>query len=59
MEKELLRLTRENNEMLKQIIAYINHMNRNADGENMNDFMRNIIANMISNKFELNSSRYK
>lgn len=45
--------------MLKQIIAYINHMNRNADGENMNDFMRNIIANMISSKFELNSSRYK
>lgn len=40
--------------MLKQIIAYINHINRNANSENEQDFMRNILANMISNGLELN-----
>ena len=51
---ELIELTRENNYMLKQIIAYINHINRNANSENEQDFMRNILANMISNGLELN-----
>lgn len=45
---ELIRLTKENNYMLKQIIAYINHINANADNENNNDFIRNILANLIS-----------
>lgn len=47
--EELLQLTRENNYMLKQIIAYINHINANADNENSNDFIRNILANLVSN----------
>lgn len=47
--EELLQLTKENNYMLKQIIAYINHINANADNENSNDFIRNILANLVSN----------
>ena len=44
---ELLQLTRENNYMLKQIIAYINlHGNHTDD---MKDFTMNVLANMISN----------
>lgn len=46
---ELLKLTKENNEMLKQIIAYINYINGHASNENENDFIRNVIANLISN----------
>ena len=52
--KELLQLVKENNYMLKQIIAYINKINANADSENNNDFIRNILANLISNSIELN-----
>lgn len=45
-ERELLRLTRENNSMLKQIITYINlHGNHTDD---MKDFALNYIANVIS-----------
>lgn len=51
--EELLQLTKENNYMLKQIIAYINSINRNADNENSNDFIRNILANLISNTIDL------
>ena len=50
--EELLQLTRENNYMLKQIIAYINHINANADNENNNDFIRNILANLVSNQID-------
>ncbi len=52
--EELLQLTRENNYMLKQIIAYINKINANADNENNNDFFRNILANLISNSMDGN-----
>lgn len=52
--EELLQLTKENNYMLKQIIAYINSINRNADNENSNDFIRNILANLISNTVDYN-----
>lgn len=51
---KLLQLTEENNYMLKQIIAYINSVNRNADNENNNDFIRNILANLISNTIDYN-----
>lgn len=50
--EELLQLTRENNYMLKQIIAYINHINANADNENNNDFIRNVLANLVSNQID-------
>ena len=49
--EELLRLVQENNLMLKQIIAYINGVNSQASTENENDFVRNIIANLISSSF--------
>lgn len=48
-EQELLQLTRDNNRMLREIISYINLINSQADNENTNDFIRNILANLISN----------
>ena len=48
-EKELLRLTKENNFMLKQIYGYLSHHIANANQENIDDFIRNIMANIISN----------
>lgn len=44
-QEELLRLTRENNIMLKNIIQYLH-------GDNSVDFMQNIIANLIVNSLE-------
>lgn len=35
--------------MLKEIITYITQVHMGADKENANDFIRNIMANMISN----------
>lgn len=47
-EQELLTLTRANNIMLKQIIAYINaNGNHTDDGK---EFIMNVVANLISNK---------
>ena len=43
--EELLRLTRENNIMLRNIIQYLR-------GDNSVDFMQNIIANLIANGIE-------
>ena len=40
----------ENNMMLKEIIKYINYISMNASNENMDDFGRNVLANLISNK---------
>lgn len=48
-EKELLRLTKENNFMLKQIYGYLSQHIANANQENIDDFIRNILANVISN----------
>lgn len=44
-EEELLKLTRENNYMLKIIMNYLKH-------DNATDFMSNILANLVANKFE-------
>ena len=51
-ERELLRMVTENNIMLKSIIKYLSNQNNNADNENFNDFMRNIMANIISTNIE-------
>ena len=51
-EKELLELTRYNNRMLNDIINYINIREGHAQHENDADFLRNILANLISNKLE-------
>lgn len=40
--------TDENNMMLKEIIKYINYISMNASNENMDDFGRNVLANLIS-----------
>lgn len=53
-EQELLQLTRDNNRMLREIISYINLINSQADNENTNDFIRNILANLISNCMDSN-----
>lgn len=50
-ERELLRLARDNNRMLKEIVEYINFTNSRANSENENDFGRNVIANMVSSYF--------
>ena len=51
-ERELIRMTAENNYMLKSIIKYLSDQRINADSENFNDFIRNIVANMISTNME-------
>ena len=51
-ERYLLETTRENNRMLRSIIRYINHIEANASDENISDFYRNIMANMISERFK-------
>ena len=44
-EQELLRLTRENNELLKEILR---HIRRDDTG----DFLTNILANIIGNRID-------
>ena len=51
--KQLLRETHENNIMLKQIIKVINTYIANHHNENDDDFVRNVLANLISNKIDL------
>ena len=48
--KEILELLKENNKMLKEIIRYINYINAHAETENDNDFVRNVVANLVSNR---------
>jgi len=47
--KENNKLLKENNVMLNQIIQYINIKEGYHHEENDDDFMRNILANLISN----------
>ena len=47
--EEILQLVRENNILLKTICNYIEYKEHNAGNENFNDFIRNIMANQISN----------
>lgn len=51
--KQLLRETHENNIMLKQIIKVINTYVANHHNENEDDFVRNVLANLVSNKIDL------
>ena len=57
-EKYLLETTRENNKMLKEIIKYINYTISQASDENMDDFGRNILANLISNNIKKQYMKY-
>lgn len=45
METEELRLLRENNQMLKEIIWYL----KNSDNKTL-DFLINVIANQVANR---------
>lgn len=44
-EQELLRLTNENNELLRIILKYIKH-------DDVADFFTNIVANIIGNRID-------
>ena len=48
---KLLRIEKENNKMLRYIIKYINHNLYRESNEEFEDFGRNVLANVISNKF--------
>lgn len=45
---ELLEVTYDNNRMLKEIIKYINYINSNNPNQDSEDFLRNVIANVVS-----------
>lgn len=47
--RQLIKETHENNIMLKSIITAINTYIKHHPQENQNDFVMNIIANLISN----------
>jgi len=46
--KENNELLKENNKMLKDIINFINIYLSKINSENQHDFIRNVIANLIS-----------
>ena len=48
---KLLRIEKENNKMLRYIIKYINHNIYKEPSEEFQDFGRNVLANIVSNKF--------
>lgn len=52
--KQMAKEVHENNIMLRQIIKYLNRENLYANQENENDFVRNVIANLISSGFDFN-----
>lgn len=47
-EQELLELTKQNNILLRMILAMVQH-------DEGNDFIHNIIANLVANKMEGNT----
>ena len=47
-EQELLELTRQNNELLRAILRFVQH-------DEANDMMTNIVANLVANKMERNT----
>ena len=50
-EQELLELTRQNNELLRAILRFVQH-------DEANDMMTNIVANLVANKMEGNTNVY-
>ena len=47
-EQELLELTRQNNELLRAILRFVQK-------DEANDFMTNLVANLVANKMEGNT----
>ena len=52
--KQLTRETHENNIMLRQIIKVLNTYLSQHNQENSNDFDRNVLANIVSQIFDIN-----
>ena len=48
-EQELLELTRQNNQLLRAILHFVKH-------DEANDFMTNILANLVGNRIDGGSS---
>ena len=48
--KELKKIEEENNKMLKFIVRYINANISKESNEEIEDFGRNVVANILSNK---------
>ena len=48
--KELKKIEEENNRMLKYIVRYINANISKESNEEIEDFGRNVVANILSNK---------
>lgn len=53
--KQLVKETHENNIMLRQIVKVINTHNARHHQENEDDFMRNVLANLVSGGFDINT----
>lgn len=53
--KQLVKETHENNIMLRQIVRVINTHNARYHQENEDDFMRNVLANLVSGGFDINA----
>lgn len=47
-EQELLELTRQNNQLLRAILRFVQH-------DEANDMITNIVANLVANKMEGNT----
>lgn len=57
---ELLSLTRQNNQMLTEILAYIRKVDspQFRDNENMNDFIQNLVANAVIERLFENQQNF-
>lgn len=53
--KQLIKETHENNIMLKQIVKVLNTYLARHNQENEDDFMRNVLANLVSSGFDINA----
>ena len=53
--KQLIKETHENNIMLKQIIKVLNTYLARHHQENEDDFMRNVLAKLVSSGFDINA----
>ena len=51
--KQAIKEIHENNIMLKQIVKMINTHNARHHQENEDDFMRNVLANLVSSGFDI------
>lgn len=53
--KDIQKEVHENNILLKAIANYLANQAINSNNENFNDFIRNIMANLISSSIDINN----